>query len=351
MTKAFCQAGLLLLAIFLLTGCAASGRPQQPPNLLGQSMLDGKPHAGVTISAWPVEASRLGNMAPFRSAPSDDKGRFGLVLPEGRYYLFADGDGVFAYYGRNPVAVSVSENRDISIGLVRTAGERPEGEPFLNSGVMANLSADGTPLAGATLYAYLDLTSELKGMGYVMVGPSDDGGLVEAELPAGTYYLLARKRLSGQGVGPLRSGDFVGYYPGNPVRIESGKVSRIHLPLLEVPEKVDSLQASLFGGTTLQGVIVNAAGIPVSGARAVLYRDAQMLNRPLAVSQPTAVDGEFIISIPDGGTYFLAGRNTIGGAPGPGELFGTYDGTPDHSLKVERGGSLKGLEIIVEEMW
>lgn len=345
-----CQAGLLL-SIFLLAGCVASGRSSQPFNLSGQSMLDGKPHAGVTVSAWPVESSQLEKVAPFRSAPSGSEGRFGLALPEGRYYLLAEGDGVFAYYGRNPLAVSVSGNRDISIGLVRTEGDDPSGEPFLNSGVMAQVSADGNPVAGATLYAYLDLTSELKGMGYVMAGPSDDSGLVEAELPAGTYYLLARKRHNGQGVGPLRAGDFIGYYPENPVKIESGKVVRIHLPLLEVPEKVDSLQGSLFGGTTLQGVIVDASGEPVSGARAVLYKDAQMLNRPLSVSQPTGADGTFIISLPDGGTYYLAGRNTLGGAPGPGELFGTYDGTPDHSLKVETGGSLKGLEIVVEEMW
>ncbi len=40
-----------------------------------------------------------------------------------------------------------------------------------------------------------------------------------------------------------------------------------------------------------------------------------MLNRPEFVSQPTGKDGKFVISFPQGGAYFLAARDMLGGTP------------------------------------
>jgi hypothetical protein len=188
-------------------------------------------------------------------------------------------------------------------------------------------------------------------MGYQMAGPTDEAGFFEAELPPGTYYLLARKRRGAEGTGPLRAGDFIGYWPGNPLTIREGKPVRVTLPVLEVPEKVEAMADSLFGQTGIQGRILDQEGRPVPGARAVLYADPRMLDRPLYVSRPTGDDGAFVLSFPHGGTYYLAARNTLGGAPGPGELYGTYDAAPDHSLSLVTGEVRQGVDIVVEEMW
>jgi len=152
-------------------------------------------------------------------------------------------------------------------------------------------------------------------------------------------------------MGPLRSGDYSGYAPENPVRVSSGRVTLLSIPVLEVPEKIDLLSNSLFGQTSLHGQVLNQAGQPVAGIRVVLYSDAQMFNRPGYVSQPTDAEGRFVLSFPHGGTYYLAARQQLGGAPAPGELYGTYDGTPDHSLKIETGEQKEGVMIRVEEMW
>lgn len=343
----------LLLILFLVFsfGCAAPRQADQYPLLSGRTMLDGKPVAGVVVEAFPATAAGLAEASPYRSAATGEDGVFQLPLPVGRYFLLARGQGLFAYYGPNPVTLDERGLKDVSIGLVHEDPILPEVEAFAINGAQVRASLNGQALAGVTLYAYLDLTSELKGMGYVMTGPSDDAGIVEATLPAGTYYLLARKRAGGQAVGPLRAGDFVGYYPGNPIKVGDGELLRLSIPMLEVPAKSEELQAEHAGQTLLKGVIRDAAGKPVAGARAILYRDAQMLNRPDYVSNQTGPDGRFTLSLPSGGTYYLVGRNTLGGAPGPGELYGTYNATLDHSIVIESGAQKDGLEIQVEEMW
>jgi len=340
-----------LPAFFFLAGCTLTMKGPSGPELSGRTMLDGKPAAGVRVEAWPATTANLSGQAPFMSAASDAGGTFSLHLPAGRYYLIAKGTGLFAYYGRNPVTLGKEGLHDLNLGLVRSGGRSPELEAMVVSGAQVRVGLGDAALSGATLYAYLDLTSELKGMGYAMAGPSDEDGIAELALPAGTYYLLARKRADGSGVGPLRAGDFNGYYPGNPVRVHADEVLRVAIPMLQVPEKVATLQQSLFGKTSLGGVILDASGKPVAGARAVVYRDPQMLNRPDYVSNPTGPNGRFLVSLPTGGRYYLAGRNTLGGAPGPGDLYGTWNGRDDHAIEVKDGEHLQNLRIVVEEMW
>ncbi|NIP56431.1 MAG: hypothetical protein GWN13_08240 [Phycisphaerae bacterium] len=151
--------------------------------------------------------------------------------------------------------------------------------------------------------------------------------------------------------GPLRAGDFFGYLPNNPLVVEENKVSSVHIPVIEVPEKVDRYAASLFGNTRIMGRILDAHGQPVSGLQALLYDDPMMLNRPLYVSQPTSEDGTFVLSFPDGGVYYLAARNELGGTPAPGELYGRYQGSADHSIRIRTGKVLEGIEIKVEEVF
>jgi hypothetical protein len=76
-----------------------------------------------------------------------------------------------------------------------------------------------------------------------------------------------------------------------------------------------------------------------------------MLNRPLYVSQPSGPDGRFVLSFPKGGTYYLAARDELGGTPAPGELYGRYQGSPDHSVRIRTGKTLQDIEIRVEEVF
>jgi hypothetical protein len=188
-------------------------------------------------------------------------------------------------------------------------------------------------------------------MGIGMSPPTDANGVFEFPLPAGTYYLLARQRQSGGFAGPLRAGDYIGYFPANPLVVQEGQAAKIAIPMLEVPARVDRLAATLFGRTSIQGRILDAKGQPVAGIWVILYGDPMMLNRPLHVSQPSGPDGSFVLSFPRGGTYYLAARSQLGGTPQPGELYGRYAGSPDSAFQITAGQVREGIDIVVEEMW
>jgi hypothetical protein len=344
---------LHLLLCSLLCACILTPQNKDElPRLSGKVSLHSQGVRDIEVSAWPTTGTSLAGKTPYHSSPSTTEGTFALTLPAGDYYLLARGKNFFSFYGRNPVTIPPQGVENLKIGLVPLPATPNIASVTIEEGISGEIVNDSVPLAGAVVYAYTDLTSNLKGMGYAISSPSDENGIYELSLPAGTYYLLARMRKDGRmAMGPLRPGDYSGYAPDNPVRVSNGRVSLVSIPVLEVPEKIDLLSSSLFGQTSLRGRVLNKERQPVAGVRAILYGEAQMLNRPDHVSQPSNEQGDFVLSFPHGGTYYLAARQQLGGAPAPGELYGTYDVTPDHSLQIKTGEQKDGVVVVVEEMW
>jgi hypothetical protein len=188
-------------------------------------------------------------------------------------------------------------------------------------------------------------------MGFAVLGPTDGEGMFEAQLPVGTYYLVARLRRDGSMVGPLRAGDFIGYWHENPVRVETGQVQKAAISLQEVPDKVAEEADHLFGDISITGQVIDRQGRPVAGLRVLLYDNPRMLDRPLFVSQPTDADGAYVLSLPEPGVYYLRARSNIGGEPVSGELMGDYMGADGEALRVEAGEQLQGVDIKVEALW
>ncbi len=339
----------LLAIVYLLVSLMPA--VASPVDVTGKVALDGAGVAGIRVSAWPLASTGLTGEAPYVSAPSDSEGLFSFSVEPGEYYFIASGKDHFGYYGRNPININQQGTRDLKLSLSAKSPPLPTDDPFVETGVMGKISFQGQPVSGVVLTVYTDLNTQLKGMGLGMTAPSDEAGYVELALTAGTYYLVARKRQSGQISGPLQAGDFFGYYAGNPLVLKEGTVARIGIDMVEVPQKVKRLAGKLFGQTNIHGRILNAVGSPVAGVRVLLYTDGMMLNRPLYVSQPSGADGTYVLSFPQGGTYYLAARDKLGGAPGPGELYGRFTGSQDSSIQIETGQSLSGIDLLVEEMW
>ncbi|OHB24611.1 MAG: hypothetical protein A2X84_11695 [Desulfuromonadaceae bacterium GWC2_58_13] len=343
----------LVAAMLVLIACAWGAESARAATVTGKMTIEQgrKTVAGVQLLAYPSSSPSLAGQAPIVSVPTKEDGQFSLDLPAGEYFFFARGAGLFSYYGRNPVTVAEDGLAAMNLALVAEQPPGTEVQPRVDTGVIGVARVEGKPLSGVIVYVYTDLNDRLKGMGIGMSAPTDERGMFEFPLPPGTYYLLARQRQSGGFAGPLRSGDYVGYYPANPLVVHEGEAVKIAIPMLEVPAKVDRLAARLFGQTSIQGRILDAKGQPVAGVWAILYGDPMMLNRPLYVSQPSGADGAFVLSFPHGGTYYLAARNQLGGTPQPGELYGRYAGSPDSSLQVAVGQAREGIDIVVEEMW
>ncbi|MCM2265926.1 MAG: DUF4198 domain-containing protein [Desulfuromonadales bacterium] len=333
----------LLLSLSPLSAQAAS--------LSGKATVGGTATAGITVKAFPVGTKTLAGKAPFEIGPTSADGLFNFELPTGDYYLLAESAELFTYYGRNPVAVPAEGLANVNLRMVPGSGAVPQEPVRVESGVLGFVSVDGKPVAGAIATVYTDLNSQFKGFGLGMAAPTDDKGRFEVPLPPGTYYLVVRMRKGGALAGPMRAGDLFGYLPQNPLVIKEKQVARVQVPLIEVPEKVEKFAATLFGNTSISGKIVDRAGKPVAGVHAILYADMMMLSRPAYVSQPSDAQGNFVVSFPDGGTYYLSARSTLGGTPTPGELYGRFAGTPDASIRIRTGQKLEGMTLAVEKVW
>lgn len=317
----------------------------------GKANVAGEPVAGIEVLAYPISVLNLNQPAAHRSGVTAADGLFRLDLPAGEYYLLARGEKSFSFYGRNPVSVPEEGLQDVNLLMLPDNLPVPSQSSDIKTGIAGFVSSNGKPVEGAVVMVYTDLSSHLKGMGLGWVSPTDGKGYFEAPLPGGTYYLVVRVRKGGKMAGPLRAGDLFGYLPGNPLAIKEGELARVHVPLIEVPEKVGRHAASLFGNTLVTGQIVDPKGVPVAGIQVLLYEDPMMLNRPLFVSRQTGVDGLYQLSFPEGGHYYLAARNELGGTPAPGEFYGRYQGAPDHSIRIKTGQVLEGIQIVVDEVY
>lgn len=339
----------LLACLFVLTACLPG--LAMTANLSGKATVDGAGAPGIVVSAYPATALNFETPAAYTSQASDAEGAFAVELPAGEYYLLARGKNLFGYYGRNPVFIPQDGLDQVSIPTVADNRPAPATAAEGLTGVAGVISLNGRAIEGAIVSVYPDLSGQFKGLGLAMAAPTDPRGYFELPLSEGTYYLVVRVRQSGQMVGPLRAGDLFGYWPQNPLVVKGDAPARIHIPLIEVPEKIERHAATMFGKTLVEGRVVDAQGEPVTGVQVLLYDDPTMLNRPLFVSTETDDQGRYSLSFPSGGRYYLAARSELGGTPAPGEYYGRYQGTPDHSIQIKTGQSLPAIEIVVEEVY
>ncbi|PNU20538.1 hypothetical protein C2E25_06585 [Geothermobacter hydrogeniphilus] len=206
------------------------------------------------------------------------------------------------------------------------------------------------PLEGAYLYIY-QKGMDLYGPAMTVSRPTGPDGSFELSLPPGDYIAVARKRKNGEAAGPVRAGDYKSGFinltaAGNPIELT------VAAPV-KIGDERRLTSALPESGTGISGMIRDADGKPVEGARIHVYDHVQMSERPKYVSEKTGPDGHYLIYLPSGGTYYLAARDKFGGPPQIGDLYGRYDqGTIEPSAVVVRDGEiLKNIDITVTKVW
>ncbi|MCM2264217.1 MAG: carboxypeptidase-like regulatory domain-containing protein [Desulfuromonadales bacterium] len=209
------------------------------------------------------------------------------------------------------------------------------------------LKEAGAPLAGAFVNVYPDTISNLLGPSQFISSPTDEQGRYRIEVPPGVYYVVARKRLSGQATGPLEPGDFYSEHQRIMVRVEAGKVALVDLPVavMKAPMFFKSRVVDRATSTGIRGVLVDAAGKPVMGGFAMAYADPEMKRLPDFASTLSDEQGNFTIYLPEGGTYFLAARIHAWDMPTPGEPYGKYGGATATPVTVATGGFVEDISI------
>lgn len=283
-------------------------------------------------------------------------GGFSVAVPPGIYYVEArgifDGKEIFAFTGQNPLRLEKGRRwlgmKAVPVGRV----ESEPGDARRGAMVIGEVLFGGTPVEDAYVYVYSSPDSLFKGMGIAMSPPTGPDGQFEVEnLPESSYYLVARRRGAGGMTGPLEQGDLYGFYPGNPVYLKGGMVTRVRLETVEKKKPLSYSEITSGTETLLEGRVVDRTGAPQSGVYAFVYDNRVFGHkRPYGHSGKTGPDGAFAIYLDRPGVFYLGARENFGNSPKPGERFGFYDGTPDHSIEVPRGKTIAGLEIVVDRI-
>jgi len=345
-------APLLLLAI--LPGLCAAG---EFTGVRGRVAIRGEVVPGVTVTAWREFEAGLSSVPFARSEPTNAEGVYSLALPPGSWFLTAAGTGerpaagpaegdLFCYYGGNPVRVKPGRTTNVGFNLVRVAADPEPALPYGVSGVVYD--EKGEPLAGGTVYFYKSPSDGFRGIPGFFARVGTDGSF-RARIRKGSFFVIARKRESGELFGPTEIGDYFGYYARNPVVLNEGDAAGVRIdavPRLGMLEKFEGFEAQE-RGITLRVQVTDASGSPVSGVRVLAYRTEGMTGFPAYVSGKSGEDGRADLTVLDEGIYFLLAREKLGG-PAEAEWYGKYAGSPDHSLDVRKGSAPPGVRITVE---
>ena len=211
------------------------------------------------------------------------------------------------------------------------------------------LKDEGTPLNGGYVNIYPDTISNLLGPSQFISTPTDENGDYQLEVPAGVYYVVARKRLSGPSTGPLSPGDYYSEHQRLVTRVETGKFVEIELPVvvMKAPMFFKSRVVDKETETGISGVLTDSTGKPVMGGFAMAYSDKEMKRLPDYASTLSDEQGRFTIFLPEGGRYYLAARIHAWDMPSPGEPYGKLGDEDPTLLDVETGRFIKDVSIVM----
>jgi len=372
-------AGVLALRLLLGGGAALAHEGEQPPpppaaapagsakgnGLEGRVTVDGQVVTGGAVFAYLSYADVLAYKPFAASGATADDGSYSLDLPPGKYFVVAKkraaglADGPLAvgdalsYNGSNPITVDPGGYVHVGFSLSRKVEEiayRDGPDPATGS-LEGVIEYQGKPLEGAGLRIFLDAADLFRGQGYSTAPPTGKSGAFRIDLlPESAFYLIVRKRAKGTGAGPIAEGDYFGYFVENPVQVHVGKVAKVRIEVINKASEIGK-DDSLFRatGTQIVGRILDKAGKVVPGVYAFAYEDKVMAHeRPSFISREVDKEGRYVINISSGGIYYIGARSAYGDSPGLGEWYGRYDVTADHSVRVETGKRVEGIDIVVE---
>lgn len=348
-----------LLLLWSLVACTQGGETA----LSGTILFQDRPLSGAAVEIY-LKGEKDRATLPFATTGADATGHWRIVLPPGRYFVIAKKKSeteagrtrmLMAECPANPVELTAGD-RQLPPFNLREMGRDGALVAEPETGVSGRLTAHGQPLAGAFIYVYGEDAAGLMGPSYGEAARSAADGSFRINLPAGRFFLAARKRADGSRSGEVVAGDLNASYPGNPVLVERGAYRQLgDFPLKMVEEKAHRARhdQGTFNatGTALIGRIVDQDGRAVSGVYAFAYLDSRMVGKPTYISAPSGSDGRFEIRLGDGGNYYVGVRSTYGGPLEPGEWVGTYDGRADHLAVAVKGKLVELSPIVVREVW
>jgi len=284
-----------------------------------------------------------------------EEGGFSIDLPPGPYLLMGksqdpvSGKELFAFWSNNPFRLHSDVSDPVALPFVESTGP-----PVIvqEDGIRGIVLLEGKPVPGAVVAVFLDANGDFHGLPYAESGLSTANGEFFLNVQPGKYFVLARSRIKGESFqGPLLKGDLTGFYPHNPIILRTGEGLKVDIPMIEVNRPRGEGSLAYGEAIIVEGSVTAVTGEAVSGVRVVLYNIPEMLGRPMFISSPTDSSGSYRLEVSRNGKFYAAARSVIGRPAVTGELMGFYDGTQDHSLVLEMGDRVEGVDIVVKEVW
>jgi hypothetical protein len=359
--KIFRQLQLLIpVGFILLTACTS----ETETGLGGTLLFENRPIAAASVEIY-LKSDKDRSTLPFMTTTTDTQGRYAVNLPSGRYFVIAKlrqtlANGrtrmLMAECPANPIAVAENRQRIIPTFSLREMGRDGALVALPETGVRGRLTAAGQPVAGATVYVYTENASGLMGPSYGESVQSDADGQFQIDLPAGRFFLAARKRSGGARMGEPETGDLNGVYQDNPIEVSAGTYTDLPdlaMTPVDAAVRAERLADGKFNVTSTRftGRVVNQDGRPVANIYVFAYLDSRMVGKPTYISAETDEQGNYRLNLGSGGMYYLGARSTFGGPLEPGEWVGTFDARADHSVEIEENQSMTLADIIVREVW
>jgi len=323
-------------------------------------MSRGTSVAGATVEVY-LSGGRGRESIPFSTASTGADGSFRLELPAGSYWFWVkdlastQGPRRLAEYAGNPVHLEAGTARRLGEIELHAVGASQESLAAPGVGVRGRVLHAGQPAGETAVMIYDAASTRLAGPGYVALVRTDAEGRFQIDLAPGSYRFAARRRRGGATSGYLQEGDLSATAPMDPIVVPAnGYLDLGDLPLHEVDAgRLAAKGAQGFqepATTVLEGHVLDPNARPRAGQFVFAYRDEGMIGRPESMAR-TGADGGFVLSLSGGGKYYIGARSRHGGPRQPGEWAGKLAGASDSGLAVLAGRRVKGLTIVMEQVW
>lgn len=377
--------------VILFIGLCLSCRPPDGAlagTIEGMVFSEFGPAKDATVFAYPNSEDLAVGREFRKSEPGSRDGQYSLQLPAGSYYLVAranlEGQRLFSYHGVNPISVS-EDYRWLPFLLV------PENmvtcqETRGQSRITGRVTYKGQPLSGGVVSVYPWQDGKFRGMG-LLTNTLDEKGAFSFGLESGIYAVLARKKQDIKGIGPVRQGDMFCYPSTNPITVAKGASCAIDINCyprddLDLFLDDDSTnpqgrrhenrrQASLHDlqpaeaaqkprelPTTISGQVTGPDGSPRPGlivtaypAQGLEFFQMHVVRLITGNMGNTDSEGRYKIELKDEDSkYYIIARERVGEAPERFEFYGLYEGNPNHSVTLDHGADLTGVNLMVDRI-
>lgn len=228
-------------------------------------------------------------------------------------------------------------------GSGKTAKNDVSGDNSRIEAVIKDLS--GNLIPGSKIYIYINNNADFRGLADYISDAADSNGRTGISLKPGKYYVIARKRIKEEDVGPLKEGDFSGRFENNPVDLKRKEILNLEIIVEKIEGKMLLSPLSPNTSISIEGVLKDEKGNPVKNGYAMIYHSKEINGRPDYMSRPSDNKGRFKVFISEAGSYFIIGRLKYGGPPKLAEPYGKYN---EKGIELKADDKIKDVEIILK---